>query len=181
MLRLETEEAPAEPTEVPSLPNVEEAVPEDVQNSALENIESLGPIFGVSLNIAIGVLSGLLLTAAVALVVRFFLRTRKRFLSHLKILLMPAFTAMAFLGGRIGLELSGRDIGMYDLLAFLLLIGTASGFEWLALRIVNVVERRVEVRYDEVTAEDRRGRRIKTQMQLIKRVLHAIIIVIAVA
>src|SRR5699024_1358889 len=48
-------------------------------------------------------------------------------------------------------------------------------------RIVNVVERRVEVRYDEVTAEDRRGRRIKTQMQLIKRVLHAIIIVIAVA
>lgn len=181
MLRLETEEAPAEPTEVPSLPNMEEAVPEDVQNSALENIESLGPLFGVTLNIAIGVLSGLLLTAAVALVVRFFLRTRKRFLSHLKILLMPAFTAMAFLGARIGLELSGQDIRMYDLLAFLLLIGTASGFAWLALRIVNVVERRVELRYDEVTAEDRRGRRIKTQMQLIKRVLHAIIVVIAIA
>lgn len=181
MLRLDTQEAPVEPTEAPSLPNMEEAVPEDVQNSALENIESLGPIFGVSLNIAIGVLSGLLVTAAVALVVRFFLRTRKRFLSHLKILLVPAFTAMAFLGARIGLELSGRDIGMYDLLAFLLLIGTASGFAWLALRIVNVVERRVEVRYDEVTTEDRRGRRIKTQMQLIKRVLHAIIIVIAIA
>src|SRR5690625_134636 len=98
MLRLDTQEAPAEPTEAPSLPNMEEAVPEDVQNSALENIESLGPIFGVSLNIAIGVLSGLLVTAAVALVVRFFLRTRKRFLSHLKILLVPAFTAMAFLG-----------------------------------------------------------------------------------
>lgn len=181
MLRLETQEAPAEPTEVPSLPNMEEAVPEDVQNSALENIESLGPVFGVSLNIAIGVLAGLILTAVVALMVRFFLRTRKRFLSHLKILLVPTFTAMAFLGARIGLELSGRDIGMYDLLAFLLLIGTASGFAWLALRVVNVVEYRVEVRYDEVTTEDRRGRRIKTQMQLIKRVLHAIIIVIAIA
>ncbi len=181
MLRHETEEAPAEPTEVPSLPNVEEAVPEDVQNSALENIESLGPLFGVTLNIAIGVLSGILVTAAVALAVRFFLRTRKRFLSHLKLLLVPAFTAMAFLGARIGLELSGRDIAMYDLLAFLLLIGTASGFAWFALRIVNVIERRVELRYDEVTAEDRRGRRIKTQMQLIKRVLHAIIVVIAIA
>ena len=181
MLRHDTEEAPAEPTEVPSLPNVEEAVPEDVQNSALENIESLGPLFGVSLNIAIGLLVGLMVTAAVALITRFLLRSRKRLLSHLKILLVPAFTAMAFLGARIGLELSGRDIAMYNLLAFLLLIGTASGFAWLALRIVNVVERRVEVRYDEVTAEDRRGRRIKTQMQLIKRVLHAIIIVIAVA
>ena len=181
MLRLETQEAPAEPTEVPSLPNMEEAVPEDVQNSALENIESLGPIFGVSLNIAIGILAGLILTAVVALMVRFFLRTRKRFLSHLKILLVPSFTAMAFLGARIGLELSGRDIAMYTLLAFLLLIGAASGFAWLALRVVNVVEYRVEVRYDEVTTEDRRGRRIKTQMQLIKRVLHAIIIVIAIA
>ena len=181
MLRHETEEEPIDPSEVPSMPNVEEAVPEDVQNSALENIDSLGPVFGATLNIAIGALTGLLVTAAVALIARFLLRSRKRFLSHLKILLMPAFTAMAFLGARVGLELSGRDIAMYNLLAFLLLIGTASGFAWLALRIVNVVERRVEVRYDEVTAEDRRGRRIKTQMQLIKRVLHAIIIVIAVA
>lgn len=180
-MRAGSQETPSEPTEVPTLPNVEEAVPEDVQNSALENIEALGPVFGASLNIAIGALSGIVLTAAVALVVRFFLRTRHRFRSHLSILLMPAFTAMAFLGARIGLELSGRDLGMYNLLAFLLLIGTASGFAWLALRIVTVVERRVEIKYEAVTAEDRRGRRIKTQMQLIKRVLHAVIIVIAVS
>lgn len=181
MLRHETEEAPVEPSEVPSLPNVEDTVPDDVQNSALENIDSLGPVFGATLNIALGLLSGVVLTAAVALIVSFVLRTRKRLLSHLKILLMPGFTAMAFLGARIGLELSGRDLTMYNLLAFLLLIGTASGFAWLALRVVNVIERRVELRYDEVTAADRRGRRIKTQMQLIKRVLHAAIIVIAVA
>lgn len=163
------------------MPNVEEAVPEDVQESALENIEALGPVFGASLNIAIGALSGIVLTAAVALIVRFLLRTRHRFRSHLSILLMPAFTAMAFLGARIGLELSGSDLGMYNLLAFLLLIGTACGFAWFALRIVTVVEYRVEVKYEAVTAEDRRGRRIKTQMQLIKRVLHAVIIVLAVS
>src|SRR5690625_3984444 len=181
MLRHETEEEPIDPSEVPSMPNVEEAVPEDVQNSALENIDSLGPVFGATLNIAIGALTGLLVTAAVALIARFLLRSRKRFLSHLKILLMPAFTAMAFLGARIGLELSGHDLRLYDLVAFLLLIGTASGFAWLALRVVNVIERRVELQYDEVTAADRRGRRIKTQMQLIKRVLNTAIIVIAVA
>ena len=181
MLRHETEEAPADPSEVPSLPNVEEAVPEDVQNSALENIDSLGPLFGASLNIAIGALAGFALTTVVALAVGFVLRRRKRMRSHLKILLTPAFTAMVFLGARVGLELSGRDLRMYDLLAFLLLIGTASGFAWLALRIVNVIERRVELQYDEVTAADRRGRRIKTQMQLIKRVLHTAIIVVAVA
>ena len=181
MLRHETEEAPADPSEGPSLPNVEEAVPEDVQNSALENIDSLGPIFGASLNIVIGALAGFALTAVVALAVGFVLRRRKRMRAHLKILLMPAFTAMVFLGARIGLELSGRDLRLYDLLAFLLLIGTASGFAWLALRVVNVIERRVELQYDEVTAADRRGRRIKTQMQLIKRVLHTAIIVIAVA
>lgn len=181
MLRLETEEAPAEPTDVPTLPDVEGAVPEDVQDSALKNIESLGPIFGVSLNIAIGVLSGVVFTAAVALVVRFVMRRRKRMLSHLKILLMPGFTAMAFLGARIGLELSGRELAAYGVLAFLLLIGTAFGFAWLALRVINVVERRVALRYDEATLADRRGRRIKTQMQLIKRVLSAVIIVIAVS
>src|SRR5690625_5970262 len=87
MLRLDTEEAPAEPTDGPTLPDVEGAVPEDVQDSALKNIESLGPIFGVSLNIAIGVLSGVLFTAVVALVVRIVMRRRKRMLSHLKILL----------------------------------------------------------------------------------------------
>src|SRR5690625_1514096 len=181
MLRLDTEEAPAEPTDGPTLPDVEGAVPEDVQDSALKNIESLGPIFGVSLNIAIGVLSGVLFTAVVALVVRIVMRRRKRMLSHLKILLMPGVTAMAFLGARIGLELSGQDLAVYALLAFLLLIGTAFGFAWLALRVINVVERRLALRYDEATLADRRGRRMKTQMQLIKRVLSAVIIDIAVA
>lgn len=181
MLRNETEEGQAEPTESPSMPDVENAVPEDVQDSALQNIESLGPIFGVILNIAVGVLSGLVLTALVSLVVRLMMRTKKRMRSHMKILLGPAFTATAFLGARVGLELSGRDLPLYDLIAFLLLIGTAAGFAWLALRVVNVIERRVEVRYNEVTTEDRRGRRIKTQMQLIKRVLNTIIIVIAIA
>lgn len=181
MLRHETQEAPIDPSEVPSIPNVEEAVPEDVQNSALDNIDSLGPLFGATLNIVLGVLAGLVLTAAVALVVAFVLRRRRRFLSHLKILLMPAFVAMAFLGARIGLELSGQDLRMYDLLAFLLLIGTASGFAWFALRIVNVIERRMELQYNQVTAADARGRRIKTQMQLIKRVLNTAIVVIAVA
>src|SRR5699024_6259926 len=66
-------------------------------------------------------------------------------------------------------------------LPILLLIGTAAGFAWFALRVVSVIQRRVELRYDEVTTEDRRGRRIKTQMQLIKRVLNTIIIIIAVS
>lgn len=88
---------------------------------------------------------------------------------------------MAFLGARVGLGLSGEDLALSQLLAFLTLIGTVAGFAWLALRVVNVVQRRVELRYEESTTEDRRGRRIKTQMQLIKRVLNTIIIVIAIS
>lgn len=181
MLRFGTEQEQGDPSESPSLPDVENAVPDDVQDSALQNIESLGPVFGAILNMAIGVVSGIVLTAIVALAVRIALRTRSRMLNHMKILLVPGFTAMGFLGARVGLELSGRELSLYELLAFLLLIGTAAGFAWFALRVVNVVQRRVEVRYDEVTTEDRRGRRIKTQMQLIKRVLNTIIIVIAVS
>ena len=181
MLRFGTEEAPGEPTESPSMPDVENAVPEDVQDSALQNVESLGPIFGVILNMSIGVLSALVLTALIALTVRIMLRTRPRMRTHMKILLVPAFTAMAFLGARVGLSLSGRDFALSDLLEFLTLIGTVAGFAWLALRVVNVVQRRVELRYEESTTEDRRGRRIKTQMQLIKRVLSTVIIVIAIA
>src|SRR5690625_3208972 len=184
MLRFGTEQEqgdPGDPSESPSLPDVENAVPDDVQDSALQNIESLGPIFGAILNMVIGVVSGIVLTAIVALAVRIALRTRSRMLSHMKILLVPGFTAMGFLGARVGLELSGRDLSLYELLAFLLLIGTAAGFAWFALRVVSVIQRRVELRYDEVTTEDRRGRRIKTQMQLIKRVLNTIIIIIAVS
>ena len=181
MLRFGTEDAPGEPTESPSIPDVENAVPEDVQDSALQNVEALGPIFGVILNISIGVLSALVLTALIALTVRIMLRTRPRMRTHMKIVLVPAFTAMAFLGARVGLSLSGRDFALSDLLEFLTLIGTVAGFAWLALRVVNVVQRRVELRYEESTTEDRRGRRIKTQMQLIKRVLSTVIIVIAIA
>lgn len=181
MLRFEIEEGPAEPTEEPTLPEVENALPEDVQDSALQNIESLGPIFGMVLNMAIGVLAGLVLTGLVALTVRIIMRRKKRMLSHMSKLLMPAFVAMAFLGARVGLTLSGEGQAVYNLLAFLLLIGSAAGFAWLALRVVNVIERRVEIRYDELTTEDRRGRRIRTQMRLIKRVLNTIIIVIAVS
>lgn len=181
MLRHETEEPSLEPSERPTLPDVESAVPEDVQDSALENIDSLGPLFGAILNIIVGALAGVMLTAVVALTVVFVLRKRKRFLSHLKVLLMPAVTAMVFLGARIGLELSGQDLRFYELAGFVLLIGTVAGFAWLAWRIVNVIERRVELRYDAVTAADRRGRRIKTQMQLIKRVLNTTIVVIAVS
>lgn len=181
MLRFGTEEGPGEPTESPSVPDMENAVPEDVQDSAVQNTESLGPIFGVILNMAIGVLSGLVLTALIALGVRVMLRTRPRMRTHLKIVLVPAFTAMGFLGARVGLGLSGRDFVLFELLAFLTLIGTVAGFAWLALRVVNVVQRRVELRYEESTTEDRRGRRIKTQMQLIKRVLSTIIVVIAIS
>src|SRR5690625_489913 len=184
MLRFGTEQEqgdPGDPSESPSLPDVENAVPDDVQDSALQNIESLGPIFGAILNMVIGVVSGIVLTAIVALAVRIALRTRSRMLSHMKILLVPGFTAMGFLGARVGLELSGRDLSLHELLSFLLLIGTAAGFAWFALRVVSVIQRRVELRYDEVTTEDRRGRRIKTQMQLIKRVLNTIIIIIAVS
>jgi len=131
MLRFGTEEGQGEPTESPSLPDVERAVPEDVQDSAIQNIESLGPVFGVILNMAIGILSGLVLTALVAVVVYIMFRTRKRMRSHLKILLVPGFTATGFLGARIGLELSGRDLALYELVAFLTLIGTAAGFAWL--------------------------------------------------
>ena len=116
MLRFGTEEGPGEPTESPSVPDMENAVPEDVQDSAVQNIESLGPIFGVILNMAIGVLSGLVLTALIALGVRVMLRTRPRMRTHLKIVLVPAFTAMGFLGARVGLGLSGRDFVLFELL-----------------------------------------------------------------
>src|SRR5699024_4049602 len=92
MLRYGTEQEqgdPGDPSESPSLPDVENAVPDDVQDSALQNIESLGPIFGAILNMVIGVVSGIVLTAIVALAVRIALRTRSRMLSHMKILLVP--------------------------------------------------------------------------------------------
>src|SRR5699024_6250736 len=100
MLRFGTEQEqgdPGDPSESPSLPDVENAVPDDVQDSALQNIESLGPIFGAILNMVIGVVSGIVLTDIVALAVGIELRTRSRMLSHMNIMLVSVFNVLWFL------------------------------------------------------------------------------------
>lgn len=172
--------APA-PDAIPSPSTVEDKLPQDVQSGALENVNSLGPIFGVLLNMAIGATVGVVLLLLVAVTTKIILNRRKHLLSQLRSLILPGLASVLFLGSRIGLGLSKAEFAWAIGLSFLLLIGVAASFAWLALRVQKVVATRILGKYRVDSLSDRRNRRIQTQMKLITRILTAVIITLAVA
>ncbi|TFI48876.1 mechanosensitive ion channel, partial [Micrococcus endophyticus] len=65
--------------------------------------------------------------------------------------------------------------------SFLLLIAVAAAGAWAAWRLVGVIEEGILGRYQETGVEHRRERRIRTQTILIRRILNAVIVVVAIA
>ena len=65
--------------------------------------------------------------------------------------------------------------------SFLMLIAVAAAVAWAAWRLVGVIEKGILGRYQETGVEHRRERRIRTQTILIRRILNAVIVVVAVA
>src|SRR5699024_4796778 len=141
MLRFGTEQEqgdPGDPSESPSLPDVENAVPDDVQDSALQNIESLGPIFGAILNMVIGVVSGIVLTAIVALSVSIVLSTRSLMLRHVKFLLPPGVFPMGLPAARVGIDCCVGVLYISQLLVFIFRSGFYVEFAWCCLLVFSV-------------------------------------------
>ncbi|TFH99098.1 mechanosensitive ion channel domain-containing protein [Micrococcus lylae] len=74
-----------------------------------------------------------------------------------------------------------REAAWFPFVSFLLLAAFVGCLAWAAVRAVNVVEEQVLDRYREAGVNDRRERKVRTQTVLIRRILQAVIVVVAVA
>ncbi|WP_277245732.1 mechanosensitive ion channel family protein [Micrococcus terreus] len=170
----------AEPGPDPTGP-VEEAVPDPVQESAEGTVEAMGPVLGILVNMLIGVAAAIALVAVVALVLNVVLRRRPELRQQIRRVRIPVMTALALLAARVALGLTAEGEPWFDAVRFLLLAGVVAALGWLALRVVRIVEERLLVKYQAAGVDDRRDRKIRTQTMLLRRILNAVIIVIAVA
>lgn len=170
----------SEPGADPTGP-VEEAVPDPVQESAESTVEAMGPAVGIVVNMAIGVAAAIALVAVVALVLNLVLRHRPELRQQIRRVRVPAATVLSLMAARVALGLTAQDAPWFTGARFVLLAGVVAALGWLALRVVRIVEERLLLKYQAAGVDDRRDRKIRTQTMLLRRILNAVIIVIAVA
>ena len=170
----------AEPGPDPTGP-VEEVVPDPVQESAEGTVEAMGPVLGILVNMLIGMAAAIALVALVALVLNVVLRRRPELRQQIRRVRVPVMTALALLAARVALGLTAEGEPWFTGARFVLLAGVVAALGWLALRVVRIVEERLLVKYQAAGVDDRRDRKIRTQTMLLRRILNAVIIVIAVA
>lgn len=157
------------------------AVPEGVTNTGEDTIEAVGPVLGLVINVVLGVAIALAVVAVITVVAKLVLHRKHDLFSRLFRLLVPVALVLSFMAARIAVGISDESENWVWLVGFVFLIGLAGSVAWLAMRILNIVETQVLAKYGSDGVDDRRGRKVKTQMQLIKRILVAVIIVLAIS
>ena len=156
-------------------------VPQGVQSTGEETIEAVGPVLGLVINVLVAVGIALAVVVAIALVARLVLHRRPETFRRMLRLLVPIAAVLSFLAARIAVSISDQTESWVWMVGFALLIGLAASVAWLAMRILGIVERQVLSKYGSDGIDDRRDRKVQTQMRLIKRILVAVIIVIAIS
>ncbi|MDR8019066.1 mechanosensitive ion channel family protein [Nesterenkonia aerolata] len=159
---------------------VEENVPDGVQ--AL--IADVGPTMGLLIGVGISAVFAFLVMLGSAVILRQIFRkmpSAQRAVNRTRI---PAFVTVTLIGSRLALGIVSADHEdiWFLVFSYALLVGIVVCAAWWALRVVGIVEAVILARFaDEEKVDDRRSRRVQTQVSLIRRVMYAIIVTIAVA
>ncbi|GAB3186366.1 mechanosensitive ion channel family protein [Nesterenkonia suensis] len=157
---------------------VDDTVPEGVQSL----VTGAGPVLGILLGVAIAVVVALVVTVVSSLAMKQIFRRSAEVKRAINRTRLPLFFTLVMIGSRVTLRLAVGEAAWYSWVAFILFIVIVVGIAWWAMRVVRVVEAAVLARYaGEDDVDDRRGRRLQTQVSLIRRILAAIIITVAVA
>lgn len=178
-LAARTEAASSEESAVPE--DISGTVPESVQEGAEGTVEAIGAFWGIGLTVAIAAAAAFALVVATTLLLNVVLRGRPELRRQVGRCRVPVWVALTLVAVRIALGLTAAEYAWFDGVNFLLLAGIVAAFAWLALRIVRLVEQNTLAKYQSASLDDRRDRKIQTQTVLIRRVLHVLIVVVAVA
>ncbi|REE04131.1 mechanosensitive ion channel family protein [Citricoccus nitrophenolicus] len=159
--------------------------PENVQDSVREGaegaVDSLGPFWGMLSTVAISVAFALAVLVVAWLLVNALLRRKPQLRNQVARCRVPVAVAAVLLAVRIALGLTASTYAWFNGANFLLMAGIIGSLAWLALRVVRIVEERLLGKYASEGVDDRRDRKIRTQTVLLRRVIQAAVIVIAVS
>ncbi|GAA1116371.1 hypothetical protein GCM10009650_20390 [Nesterenkonia jeotgali] len=178
-----TEVTPEEPTPTEGVGDVvEESVPEGLESLIVEQ----GPFFGIITGLVIALLVALVVTVMSSMLLKQIFRHHDGVKQAVNRTRTPLFITLVLIGAWFTLNITLSAATWFQPVSFVLLVAVVIGLAWWALRIVRIVEAMIYSRYigyseGELDVEDRRGRRLATQVSLIRRILTAVIITLAVA
>lgn len=158
---------------------VEEHVPEQFE----QIVSEAGPLMGVLIGAAIVAIFAAVITFSTSFVMKQFFRKKPAVRRAINRTRLPLFLLVLFAGSALSVYFAVDDWWQGPLYVSLLIAFIVS-VAWWALRVVKIVEAIILSKYvgeHEPDLEDRRGRRVQTQVNLIGRILAAIIITLAVA
>lgn len=163
----------------------QDGVPEEVQQGADATVRVLGLELATLLGVCGAFVLGWALVFLGFLVVQAVLFKRRALAGRVRRLRHPLGLALGFSMSRVALvtmaKAPAREAAWFPFVSFLLLAAFVGCLAWAAVRAVNVVEEQVLDRYREAGVNDRRERKVRTQTVLIRRILQAVIVVVAVA
>ncbi|WP_146340012.1 mechanosensitive ion channel family protein [Nesterenkonia sp. NBAIMH1] len=158
---------------------MEEHVPEQFE----QIVSEAGPLMGVLLGASIVALFAAAVTLTIHAVFKQIFRRKPAVRRAVSRTRLPLFCVLLFSGSALSVYFA-LDAWWQGPVYVALLIAFIVSVAWWALRAVQVVKAIILSKYvgeDEPDPEDRRGRRVQTQVDLIGRILAAIIITVAVA
>ena len=93
----------------------------------------------------------------------------------------PLQAVLAVLGVRIALGATARDTAWFPPVDYTLVLALIVSLAWLLVAVLSIVETIVLRHYENANRDNRRARRLKTQIMLARRVAVAVIITLTVA
>lgn len=162
------------------LDQVEQYVPDEFEAM----VTDAGLLWGVLIGVAVAFLFALAVTLVTSTIMKQIFRRSPEIRRAIDRTRLPLLFTLTTLGARLAVGYVARYEAWHVPVAFVLLVAVVVGIAWWALRLVRVVEAFVLAKYIGESGgdiEDRRGRRLQTQVSLIRRILAAAIITLAVA
>ncbi|NDK32593.1 mechanosensitive ion channel family protein [Nesterenkonia haasae] len=161
--------------------DVDDHIPEEFETI----VSAAGPYMGVLIGLTISAVVALIITLILSFALKQVFRRKsvvKRAINRTRV---PGFCIVLLAGTALSVRYAvDTDLVWQGPLFVLLNIALIISIAWWALRVVKIVEAVILSKYigeGELGVEDRRGRRVQTQVDLIGRILAAVIITVAVA
>ncbi|MDY6054869.1 mechanosensitive ion channel family protein [Micrococcus sp.] len=172
---------PAPPQIVLTGEVVPPSVGEDVQQGADATAAALGVEWGTVTAVLGAFLAGGAITFVLFLAVRAALFRKPGLRAAAAKVSTPVVVFVGLLFSRVALTVMAQGQSWYGWASFLVLVAVAASAAWAALRIVGTVEDGILGRYHQPGVNDRRARKIRTQTILLRRVLNAVIVAVALS
>ncbi|KRE75936.1 MULTISPECIES: mechanosensitive ion channel family protein [Micrococcaceae] len=132
------------------------------------------------LAVAVAVAAGLVLSWLLRKVVLHLNRNRPELQATSRVARQPLRLALCLVGVRAALRLTANNESWHAGVDHLLLIALIGAVAWLAVAVLLIVEAVVLNRHSVDVADNRRARRLRTQMILARRIAVALVVVLAV-